>query len=67
MPDNPPRPRTRKGMVLCENCDNFASKQLYEAVGWHACAACCFGETAALAEYTDYYKPGEAVYVEPKR
>ena len=51
------KPRTRDGFVLCENCDNFASKELFEAVGWHACGACCFGEADALEDYQDRYMP----------
>lgn len=46
--------------VTCENCDNFASKELSEAVGWNACGPCVTGEADTIDEYTDYFEKGSA-------
>ena len=46
--------------VTCDNCDNFASKALSEAVGWNACGPCVTGEADTIDEYTDYFEKGGA-------
>jgi len=32
--------RVKDGLVLCDICDNPASRELSQKVGWTACAAC---------------------------
>lgn len=36
--------RIRAGLVLCENCENPASKDLSLSLSWTACAPCVWGE-----------------------
>lgn len=36
--------RIGNGLVLCDNCDNPASRTLSMALSWTACAPCVFGE-----------------------
>ena len=40
--------RVRDGLVLCENCDNPASKDLSQSLYWTACAPCVWGEADSL-------------------
>jgi len=40
--------RIRAGLVLCDNCDNPASKELSQALHWTACAPCVWGEADSL-------------------
>jgi hypothetical protein len=37
--------RIKSGLVLCENCDNPASRSLSKEVGWVGCAPCITGES----------------------
>jgi len=42
--------RVRDGLVLCDNCDNPASRDLSTELSWTACAPCVFGEADSLDE-----------------
>lgn len=38
----------RDGLVLCDNCDNPASRGLSTSLSWTACAPCVWGEADSL-------------------
>jgi hypothetical protein len=40
--------RIKNGRVLCDNCDNPASKSLSQKMSWTGCAPCFTGEAASL-------------------
>ncbi len=39
---------SKAGVVLCDNCDNPASKSLSTALSWTCCAPCVTGESDSL-------------------
>ena len=40
--------RIEDGLVLCDNCDNPASRELSIALDWTACGPCATGEADSL-------------------
>ncbi len=40
--------RVRDGLVLCDNCDNPASRKYSQALSWTGCGPCVTGEAAEL-------------------
>lgn len=36
--------RIRDNLVLCENCDTPADRELSQELGWTCCAPCVWGE-----------------------
>lgn len=40
--------RIANGLVLCDNCDNPADRELSQRLGWTACAPCAWGEADSL-------------------
>lgn len=46
-------------LVKCDNCDNLASRELSEAIGWNACGPCATGEAGSLTEFLDHFEEGD--------
>lgn len=40
--------RIRDGLVICDNCDTPASRELSLALSWTCCAPCALGEADAF-------------------
>lgn len=49
--------RIKKGLVLCENCDNPADWDLSIDIGWVGCGPCMTGES-------DRFDPGNLIVEE---
>ena len=48
--------RVRDGLVLCENCDNPASKSDSLELSWTGCAPCIYGDS-------DMFNPEDTIRV----
>lgn len=52
--------RVSGGLVLCENCDTPASKDLSQSMSWTGCAPCMTGES-------DSFDDADLIAVEQSR
>lgn len=51
--------RVKDGLVICENCDTPASRELSQKLHWTCCAPCVWGEAGSFDD-KDLIHAGEA-------